>query len=159
MPSASGNAHHKLCLAARYMFGIERTPDSARGIIVPHTTPAWCAMRQHPAHAAGPAATVGLPFYGSGTTNCADRIRSLASCRDASSLKSAVQELCTEFGKVTHIDVLTMAEAERRRALCFLRMESTAQEQQLMRTLGAPRFGDDVLIVVDLSRGSPRSAP
>jgi hypothetical protein len=116
-------------------------------------------MGQHPANAAGPAATFGLAFSGSGMTNCADRMRSLASCRDASSLRSAVQELCTEFGKVTHIDVLTMAEAEKRRALCFLRMESTAQEQKLMRILGAPRFGDDVLIVVDLSRGSPRSAP
>src|SRR5512135_114826 len=116
-------------------------------------------MRQHPADAAGPAATFDRPFSGSGMTNCADRMRSLAGCRDASSLKSAVQELCAEFGNVTHIDVLTMAEAERRRALCFLRMESTAQEQQLMRTLGAPRFGEDVLIVVDLPRGSPRSAP
>ena len=89
-------------------------------------------------------------------TTCAERLKSLASCRDALSLKSAVQELCTEFGNVTHIDVLTMAEAEKRRALCFLRLESSAQEQELMRSLGAPRFGEDVLIVVDLPHGSPR---
>jgi hypothetical protein len=91
-------------------------------------------------------------------TTCADRLKSLASCGDASSLKSAVQELCTEFGTVTHIDVLTMTEAERRRALCFLRLESSAQEQELMRSLGVPRFGEDVLIVVDLPRNSPRPA-
>lgn len=91
-------------------------------------------------------------------TTCAERLSLLASCRDASSLKSAVQELCTEFGKVTHIDVLTMTEAEKRRALCFLRLESSAQEQALMRSLGAPRFGDDVLIVVDLPRTSTRPA-
>ncbi|MGA8005145.1 MAG: hypothetical protein WCA17_03515 [Burkholderiales bacterium] len=89
-------------------------------------------------------------------TTCAERLSLLAGCRDASSLKSAVQELCTEFGKVTHIDVLTMTEAERRRALCFLRLESSAQEQELMRSLGAPRFGEDVLIVVDLPRSSTR---
>lgn len=91
-------------------------------------------------------------------TTCAEHLSLLASCRDASSVKSAVQELCTEFGKVTHIDVLTMTEAERRHALCFLRLESSAQEQALMRSLGVPRFGDDVLIVVDLARNSPRPA-
>jgi hypothetical protein len=91
-------------------------------------------------------------------TTCTERLSLLARCRDASTLKSAVQELCTEYGKVTHIDVLTMTEAERRRALCFLRLESSAQEQALMRSLGAPRFGDDVLIVVDLARNSPRPA-
>jgi hypothetical protein len=91
-------------------------------------------------------------------TTCAERLSLLTRCRDASTLKSALQELCTEFGKVTHIDVLTMAEAERRRALCFLRLESPAQEQALMRSFGAPRFGDDVLIVIDLPRNLHRSA-
>lgn len=51
---------------------------------------------------------------------------------------------------MTHIDILTMAEAERRRALCFLRLESVAQERQLMTTLGVRRFGEDLLMVVDL---------
>ncbi len=115
-------------------------------------------MRQPPARAAN--ATVGgqSPVSGSAITSCAERAKSLANCRDASTLKSAVQELCTEFGKVTHIDVLTMTEAERRRALCFLRLESSAQEQRLMASLGAPRFGDDVLIVVDLPRNLPSPA-
>ena len=81
---------------------------------------------------------------------CVERFESLADCGDAASLRSALRELCTEFGKVTRMDVLTLAEAERRRALCFLRLESAAQEQQLMRTLRASRFGDEVLIVVDL---------
>jgi len=80
-----------------------------------------------------------------------DRLESLADCGDITSLKSAVQEICTEFGRVTRIDVLTTAEARKRRALCFLRLESPAQERQLMNALGLPRFGDDVLVVVDLS--------
>lgn len=85
-----------------------------------------------------------------------DRLKSLATCSDLTSLRAAVQELCTEFGKVKRIDVLTMAEAEKRRALCFLRMESTAQEQQLIMTLGASRFGDEVLVIVDLPSGPGR---
>jgi hypothetical protein len=80
-----------------------------------------------------------------------DRLKSLAGCGDLASLRSAVQALCAEFGKVTRIDVLTLAEAEKRRALCFLRLESKAQEQQLITTLGASRFGDEVLVIVDLS--------
>ncbi len=80
-----------------------------------------------------------------------DRLKSLAGCGDAASLRSAVSALCAEFGRVTRIDILTMAEAEKRRALCFLRLESEAQERRLMSTLGVPRFGEDVLVVVDLA--------
>ncbi len=83
---------------------------------------------------------------------CADRLKPLAGCCDIVSLKSAVQEVCAEFGKVTRIDILTMTEAEQRRALCFLRLESEAQESKLMTSLGVRRFGDDVLVVVDLPR-------
>ena len=85
-----------------------------------------------------------------------DRLKSLADCGDINSLKSAVQEICNEVGRVTHIDVLTTAEARKRRALCFLRLESPAQERKLMNALGLPRFGDDVLVVVDLSSDSDR---
>ena len=79
-----------------------------------------------------------------------DRLKSLAGCGDISSLKSAVEDICTEFGRVTRIDILTMAAAEKRQALCFLQLESEAQERQLMASLGAARFGNDVLVVVDL---------
>ncbi len=82
--------------------------------------------------------------------NPPNRIASLAHCGDAVSLRLAVGELCAEFGKLTRIEILTMAEAEKRRALCFLQLESAAQERRLMMTLGVPRFGADVLVVVDL---------
>jgi hypothetical protein len=87
----------------------------------------------------------------------ADQLKSLANCSDVASLRSALEALCTEFGRLTRLDVLTLAEAERRRALCLLRLESAAQEQQLMTTLSASRFGDDVLIVVDLPQMPTRS--
>jgi hypothetical protein len=79
-----------------------------------------------------------------------ERLQSLASCRDAGSLRTAVSALCAEFGRVTKMDVLTMTEAEKRRALCFLRLESPAQEQKLIADLGAARFGEDLLVIVDL---------
>lgn len=84
-----------------------------------------------------------------------DRLKSLAGCADAASLRSAVSELCAEFGKVTRFDIFTMDEAEKRRALCFLRLESQAQESELMASLGVSRFGNDVLVIVDLPAGAP----
>jgi hypothetical protein len=80
----------------------------------------------------------------------ADRLKALTSCGDPDRLKAAIHELCAEFGKVTSIDIMTMAEAEKRRALCFLRLESEAQEIELMSSLGVSRFGSEVLVVVDL---------
>ena len=79
-----------------------------------------------------------------------ERLKTLAACGDPASLRSALSELCTEFGKVMRIDVFTMAEARKRRALCFLRLESEAQERQLMSALGAARLGEDLLVIVDL---------
>jgi len=79
-----------------------------------------------------------------------ERLRSLAACGDVESLRSAVCALCAEFGGVTKVDVFTMTEAEKRRALCFLRLESAAEEQVLMASLGASRFGEDLLVIVDL---------
>ena len=60
-----------------------------------------------------------------------DRLKSLAGCGDAASLRSAVG------------------------ALCLLRLESPAQESELMTSLGASRFGDDVLVIVDLPANAP----
>lgn len=74
----------------------------------------------------------------------------LPGCHDASGLRSAVSQLCAEFGRVTQIDILTMAEAQNRQALCLLRMESAEQERILMDRLGVSRFGDDLLVIVDL---------
>ena len=79
-----------------------------------------------------------------------ERLASLGSCGGADSLRSAVSALCAEFGRVTKIDVFTMTEAQKRRALCFLRLESAEQEQQLIADFGAARFGEDLLVIVDL---------
>jgi hypothetical protein len=80
----------------------------------------------------------------------AERLQALAACGDAASLRTAVSALCTEFGKPTRLDIFTMAEARKRRALCFLRLETEAQELQLMAAVGASRMGQDLLVIVDL---------
>jgi RNA recognition motif-containing protein len=80
----------------------------------------------------------------------AERLKALTASAEALGLKPAVREMCAEFGKVTSIDILTLVEAQKPRALCFLRLESEAQEMELMRTLGLTRFGGEVLVVVDL---------
>ena len=92
-------------------------------------------------------------------TICAERLKTLAGCGDATGLRSAFGELCTEFGRVTRLDVFTMAEAEKRRALCFLRLESAAQEDRLMSACGVPRFGEDLLMIVDLARAPSHAGP
>jgi hypothetical protein len=81
----------------------------------------------------------------------AERLQTLAGCADVASLRAAVDQLCTEFGNPTRVDIFTMAEARKRRALCFLRLETEAQELRLMAAVGASRMGQDLLVIVDLA--------
>lgn len=85
-------------------------------------------------------------------------LESLTGCCDAAGVRSAITELCAEFGRVTRIDVLTLAADEKRQAVCLLRLESDAQERELMSSLGVSRFGDDVLMIVDLPATRDRPA-
>ena len=71
-------------------------------------------------------------------------------CTDAAGLNRAIQELCTESGIVARIDIRTLVKSGKRQALCFLRIDSAAQQEQLMRTLGLTRCDDDLLLIVDL---------
>ena len=48
------------------------------------------------------------------------------------------------------LDILAASQAGKRQALCFLRMVSADQENQLMRELGVGRFGGDLVVIVDL---------
>ena len=74
----------------------------------------------------------------------------LAQCGDVGSLESALRTLCSEFGSVSRLDILTMIDAGKRQALCLLQLDSSEQEQGLMTKLGAGRFGEDLCVVVDL---------
>jgi hypothetical protein len=81
-----------------------------------------------------------------------ERLKPLATCRDIPALRSAMQALCGEFGEVTRLDILTVAEAKKRHALCLVRLDSAAHEAQLITDVGAARFGDDLLVIVDLEK-------
>jgi len=74
----------------------------------------------------------------------------LAGCKDVASVRSAIHELCTGFGELSHLDVFALSRSGKHQALCFFRFESAAQERQLMASLGASRFGNDLLLVVDV---------
>lgn len=69
---------------------------------------------------------------------------------DVSSLKSSLHQLCSEFGRITRLDILTAMHEGTKQAICFLRMEKPEQEQQLMKTLGVGRFGGEVVFVLNL---------
>jgi hypothetical protein len=77
-------------------------------------------------------------------------LKDLAQCGNVGSLESALRTLCSEFGSVSHLDILTMIDAGKRQALCLLRLDSSEREQDLMTKLGAGRFGEDLCVVVDL---------
>ena len=56
--------------------------------------------------------------------------------RDVNSLRSALHELCGQFGRITRLDILTAMHEGTKQAICFMRMERPEQEQTLMKTLG-----------------------
>jgi hypothetical protein len=71
--------------------------------------------------------------------------------RDVTSLKSALHQLCSGFGRITRLDILTAMHEGTKQAICFLRLERPEQEQQLMKTLGVGRFGGEVVFVLNLN--------
>ena len=60
-------------------------------------------------------------------------------------MKAALHQLCSEFGRITRLDILTAMHEGTKQAICFLRMEKPEQEQQLMKSLGVGRFGGEVV--------------
>jgi hypothetical protein len=70
---------------------------------------------------------------------------------DVPSLKSALHQVCGQFGRITRLDILTAIHEGTTQAICFLRMERPEQELQLMKTLGVGRFGGEVVFVLNLN--------
>ena len=77
-------------------------------------------------------------------------LKDLSHCDDIGSLESALRVLCSGFGPVSRLDVLPLVGAGKRQAICLLRLDSPAREQDLMTKLGASRFRENVCVVVDL---------
>ncbi len=69
---------------------------------------------------------------------------------DLARIKSSLHEICSEFGRVSRLDVLLARQSSQRQALCFLRMACTEHEQQVMQSLGFTRCADELVLAVDL---------
>lgn len=74
----------------------------------------------------------------------------LKNCADIGSLRLRLSAIFARFGSIARLDILTARQAGKRQALCFLRMNSPEQEQQVMSELGVGRFGGDLVMVIDL---------
>jgi len=77
-------------------------------------------------------------------------LKDLSHCGEIGSLESALRALCSGFGPVSRLDVLPLVGAGKRQAICLLRLDSPARQQDLMTKLGASRFGEDVCVIVEL---------
>lgn len=77
-------------------------------------------------------------------------LRDLQQYGDAETLTPALHGLCSHFGPVEKLVILTAKHEGTKQAICFLRLASADQEQKLMQSLGVGKFGGEVVIVVDL---------
>jgi hypothetical protein len=76
--------------------------------------------------------------------------KELADCADVGALELTLRSLCSEFGALSRLEIITMTEAGKRHAVCLLQLESMRRDRELMARLGADRFGEDLCVVVDL---------
>jgi hypothetical protein len=77
-------------------------------------------------------------------------LHDLQQCTDVATLTPALHGLCSHFGQVEKLAILTAVHEGMQQAICFLRLESREKEQILMKTWGVDRFGGEVVFVVDL---------
>lgn len=82
-------------------------------------------------------------------------LRELQQCDNAETLTPALHGLCSYFGAVEKMVILTARHEGTKQAICFLRLASEDQEQALMQALGVGKFGGEVVIVVDLKSTAP----
>jgi hypothetical protein len=82
-------------------------------------------------------------------------LQDLQQCDSAEKLTPALHRLCSHFGTVENLVVLTARHEGTKQAICFLRLASEAEEQTLMQSLGVGKFGGEVVIVVDLKASAP----
>jgi hypothetical protein len=86
-------------------------------------------------------------------------LRELQQYDNAETLTPALHGLCSHFGPVEKLVILTAKHEGTKQAICFLRLASEVQEQTLMQSLGVGKFGGEVIIVVDLKTTDPNHEP
>jgi hypothetical protein len=79
----------------------------------------------------------------------------LQQCTSISNLRAALGALCSRYGQVHALNIMPSGQPGRRQALCFLRMQTSDQEQRLMHALGIGRFAGGLVLVVSLRPALP----
>ena len=80
------------------------------------------------------------------------RLENLGKLDSVMALKKELRAICSAYGVVARLEVLVANQVGKRRALCFLGMQTTEQEQTVMRELQLGRFGGDVIAIVELEK-------
>lgn len=71
---------------------------------------------------------------------------------DEQSLRSAIESVCTEFGRVTSLKIIpaTSAPGPGLHCACFLRLDSAEAGSKLKSTLDVIDFGADIAFFADV---------
>lgn len=85
-------------------------------------------------------------------------LESLERCESIDALYPAMRSLCARFGGISRLDILPASHMGKQQALCFLRMDTPEQEDDIVRELGIGRFGGDLILVVDLGNQEAANA-
>lgn len=66
------------------------------------------------------------------------------------SLRSAIESVCAEFGKVAHLRLVLVRQGTQLQCGCFLRLDSEAAEAALEQKLEVMRFATDLHFLADV---------
>lgn len=80
--------------------------------------------------------------------NALDELRA---CSSIGVLRDHLHMVCSRYGDVRRLDILTAAHEGAQQAICFLRLDSEENERRLMKSLGVGRFGGELVLVIDLT--------
>ena len=72
---------------------------------------------------------------------------------DENSLRTAIEAVCSEFGAVTHLQILPARRGGSLDCGCFLRLDTQAAEDALSRKLHVIRFAGDIYFEVEVAEG------
>jgi hypothetical protein len=70
--------------------------------------------------------------------------------RDERSLRSAIESVCAEFGKVASLTILPADRAVGLQCTCILRLDTSEAETQLRSEFSVIDFGTDLLFFVEV---------
>jgi hypothetical protein len=70
--------------------------------------------------------------------------RSFPAFSDGSALIAAIESICSEFGRVTYLEILREYTDSGTHCACFLRLASRKAENAFLRKYRAERFAGDI---------------